>query len=205
MDPGRPYVDLKGGGVMTGITHAAAGAAIGAAAGALGGAAAAGAAAGGLAALLPDLDHPGSYAGQRLRLLACWLEERFGHRESPTHTLFFAALAGLILGITAAIVLKAPLLALSGVLGGVSHIVLDGMTRSGVKPYRVYLPKLPGKLEKWRQAEKWNSFAARAAAHAWAGRQWRGDIHTGQDGREAAICAASLVLLLILFMQSYSN
>lgn len=188
---------------MTGITHAAAGAAIGCAVGILNGTAAPGAVVGGLAALLPDLDHPGSYAGQRLRPLAVLLEEKFGHRESPTHTLFFAALAGLVVGVAAAIALKAPLLALSGVLSGVSHIVLDGMTRSGVKPYRVYLPRLPKKLG--GRAGKWNAIAGRIEGHAWRDVRWKGEIYTGQDGREAAVCAASLTLLLILFMQSYSN
>jgi len=181
---------------MTGTTHAAAGAAIGAAIAAPAGihAAAAGAAAGGLAALLPDIDHPGSYAGRYLRPVACLLEERFGHRESPTHTLFFVVLAGLVLGVLAAIILKAPLLALSGVLGGISHIILDGMTRSGVKPYRVYLPKLP---ERWWKAERWNSFVDRARTSE---KSWRGDIYTGQDGRETAVFAVSMFCLAFILL-----
>lgn len=180
---------------MTGVTHAAAGAAIGAAAAALAGAdPAAGAAVGTAAGLLPDIDHPGSYAGRCLRPLACLLEEKFGHRESPAHTLFFASLAGLVLGVLAAVILKAPLLAAAGALGGASHIVLDGMTRSGVKPYRLLLPRLPERLG--GRAEKWNAFAGRLE-----GRAWKGNIRTGQDAREAAICVSCLALLGFLLLQ----
>lgn len=188
---------------MTGPTHFAAGAALGAGVGLLAGHPVAGAAIGGTAALFPDVDHPGSYAGRRLRLLACYLEEKWGHRESPTHTVFFAALAGLVVGTAAAIALKAFLLVLAGVLGGVSHIVLDGMTRSGVQPWRVWLPKIPGKVVGMLPAAgKWNALAARWENHKWATKRYRGDIFTGQDARETQVFAACLVILAAVLLMS---
>ncbi|NHM25967.1 metal-dependent hydrolase [Desulfofundulus sp. TPOSR] len=184
---------------MTGTTHFTAGAALGAAAGTLAGQPLVGAIIGGVAALLPDVDHPGSYAGRRLRLLACYLEEKWGHRESPTHTVFFAALAGLAVGTAAAIALKAFLLVLAGVLGGVSHIMLDGMTRSGVQPWRVYLPRLP---ERAPAAGKWNALVSRWEAHRWAEKRYCWEIKTGQDARETQVFAACLVILAAVLLMS---
>lgn len=124
---------------MMGKTHACAGAALGAVAGSSIGyiGAAAGAAVGAVAALLPDLDHPGSKAGRWLRPLAVWFEWRWGHRDSPTHTLLFTLAAGLALGILAW-PLAGPAVLLSGALGGASHLALDAVTKSGVRPFRPF-------------------------------------------------------------------
>lgn len=129
---------------MMGKTHAVAGAALGALAGSMGPipyiSAAAGAVVGAVAALLPDIDHPGSKVGRWLRPVAVWLEWRFGHRESPTHTLLFAALAGLVLGMLA-LPLVGVLAPLAGVMGGISHLALDACTKSGVAPLRPWSEK----------------------------------------------------------------
>lgn len=186
---------------MTGVTHAAAGAAVGAVAGALSGHALAGATVGAVAALLPDVDHPGSYAGRYFRPLACRWEEKYGHRSSPSHTVQFAALTGFALGLVAAVALHAALLVLAGILGGCSHILLDGLTRSGVCPWRVYLPRLPGKVAgKLPAAGKWNDRASRWEAHRWKDRQYRWEIYTGQDDRETMIFIASLLILAAVLL-----
>ncbi|WP_334111146.1 metal-dependent hydrolase [Thermodesulfitimonas autotrophica] len=153
---------------MTGSTHFAAGAALGAALGALSGQPLAGAAVGGLAGLVADIDYPGSRLGREIRPLAILLEEKWGHRESPAHTLVFLAPMGFALGLVAGLFLGAPLLALSGVLGGISHIALDAMTRSGVAPFR-FLP-----------------FVSRGLRE----KVYRGPVQTGRDWREYAVAAA---------------
>jgi inner membrane protein len=128
---------------MRGFTHAAVGAAIGAAA--VPACPAAGAAVGALAALLPDVDHPGSTIGRRLRPLAVLLEEIWGHR-SLTHTLWFALPAGLALGLLALwLGLPAGCL-LAGAAGGLSHLALDALTRSGVEPFAPWGPRLRGPI-----------------------------------------------------------
>ena len=126
---------------MRGFTHMAAGAVIGAAA--VPACPMAGAAVGAMAALLPDVDHPGSAVGRRLRPLAVLLEEIWGHR-SLTHTLWFALPAGLALGLLALwLGLPAGCL-LAGAVGGLSHLALDALTRSGVEPFAPWGPRLRG-------------------------------------------------------------
>ena len=132
---------------MTGKTHAAAGAFLGALAGKLAGEPYLGLALGALGGLLPDIDHPGSWAGRRLRPLAVVLETLFGHR-TVTHTLWFAlalGAAGLFLGAALGAVLSTPawLWALALFLGALSHLVLDACTRSGVEPLAPFLPWHP--------------------------------------------------------------
>lgn len=95
----------------------------------------AGAAVGAMAALLPDVDHPGSTIGRRLRPLAVVLEELWGHR-SLTHTLWFILPAGLLLGGLAGWLFGLPAgCVLAGAAGGLSHLALDALTRSGVEPF----------------------------------------------------------------------
>lgn len=126
---------------MRGFTHAAAGAAIGAAA--VPACPMAGAAVGAAAALLPDIDHPGSTVGRRLRPLAVFLEELWDHR-SLTHTVWFVLPAGLLLGLLALwLGLPAGCL-LAGAAGGLSHLALDALTRSGVEPFAPWGPRLRG-------------------------------------------------------------
>lgn len=175
---GFVQIGLWGGGnVMTGSTHFAAGAALGALAGALAGQPLAGAAVGGLAGLLADIDHPGSKLGQKARPLAILLEEKWGHRESPAHTLVFLVPAGVVLGLLAGIVVgHAVILALAGTLGAASHLALDGVTRSGVAPFR----SLPFVKREVRE------------------RRFRGPVRTGQDWREHAVAALSWLAVAAL-------
>lgn len=126
---------------MTGRAHIAAGAFAGALAGKLTGNPAAGMAVGALAGLLPDIDHPGSLLGRKVRPLAVLFENLAGHR-SVTHTVWFSLLVGTVFVFAAAVfsaVLSAsvPLavFGLAGVFGSLSHIVLDGCTKSGVRPF----------------------------------------------------------------------
>lgn len=155
---------------MVGRTHAAAGAALGAVAGSLAPTPAGpyfGAAVGALAALLPDVDHPGAKAGRWLRPVSVWLEWRFRHRESPTHTLLFALLAGLALGFLA-LPLAGPVAVLAGALGGTSHLALDALTRSGVAPFR-----------------------------PWSKRRFRGPLVTGSPAEWAVLAAALALLAVV--------
>lgn len=136
---------------MTGSTHAAAGAFLGALTGAALGSPEAGAVAGGLAALLPDLDHPGSAIGRRVPVIPALLEAVAGHR-TITHTVWFcfavAAGFGFLgnwltgFGLTAHMP-KGFLLALPALIGSLSHLALDACTRSGVEPLAPLLPWHP--------------------------------------------------------------
>lgn len=186
---------------MTGSTHAAAGAALGAIAGALACQPVAGAVVGGIAGLAADVDHPGSKLGRRIRPLAILLEERWGHRESPAHALVLLAPAGFALGLVAGFFLGAPLLALSGVLGATSHLALDGMTKSGVKPFRVWLPKLvlPGwfPVKAQELAERCNARVARVEEKT-GKKHYRGDVRTGEDYREHVIAAISWLVVALM-------
>lgn len=187
---------------MTGSTHVAAGAATGALAGALAGQPVAGAVVGGIAGLVADIDHPGSKLGRKVRPLAIFFEEKWGHRESPAHTLVFLAPTGLALGLLAGIAAgHAVVLALAGLLGAGSHLVLDAMTKSGVKPFRIWLPKLV--LPEWfpaktkELAKRWNTWAAGVEERA-GECHYRGVVKTGEDWREHVIAAASWLVVALL-------
>ena len=145
-----------------GYTHAAAGALAGAAVGrALGGEwhALAGAVVGAAAGLLPDIDHPGSLAGQKVPFLPGLLAALAGHR-TVTHTVWFCGgLAILSAGLAAfaAAYLQAVFSGWSAVLlvgaaafaGVLTHLTLDACTRSGVEPFAPLT--LPGKLARLNQ------------------------------------------------------
>ena len=134
--------------MLTGRTHAAAGAFFGALAGHAVGSPEAGLAVGALAALLPDIDAPGSIVGRRVRLVSVLLEALAGHR-TVCHTVWFCLLvaAGFAaLGSWATGLLKgaSALWGLPAFAGALSHLLLDAATKSGVEPFAP-LP-LPGKL-----------------------------------------------------------
>ncbi|ABO49382.1 membrane-bound metal-dependent hydrolase [Desulforamulus reducens MI-1] len=175
---------------MTGITHAAAGSAVGAALAALGGQEVTGAVVGAVAALLPDMDHPGSYSGRMMRPLAVWLEEKYGHRNSPTHTLLFCLTVGLILGVFVAGIMGSAFLIFSGTAGAISHLVLDGMTRSGIQPLRLFLPMLPGR--QWRRVKE------KLESASWTHKKWSGPIYTGKDSREFVLAVFCILLTLLI-------
>ncbi|MCL6557256.1 MAG: metal-dependent hydrolase [Firmicutes bacterium] len=124
---------------MTGRTHAAAGAFLGALSGAVFSSPEAGAVTGAVAALLPDIDHPGSTIGRKIPVIPVILEATAGHR-TVTHTLWFcfavAAGFGFLANWLAGFGLPAGgfLLALPALAGSLSHLALDALTRSGVEP-----------------------------------------------------------------------
>lgn len=85
-----------------------------------------------LTCLLPDIDHPKSLLGQRLKWIAKPIARIFGHRGF-THSLLavFAGLALLCLNIPADAMLPADVLQ-GMVVGYLSHIVADMLTPAGV-------------------------------------------------------------------------
>jgi len=130
---------------MTGTTHIAGGALAGAIAGHLTGDPVVGTVIGAIAGLFPDVDHPGSLVGRRLRPIAVLLEVMFGHR-SVTHTVWFCLGICLLVGILAGIVngflvpfgiqgLSVSLISMSVGAGALSHLALDALTRSGIRPF----------------------------------------------------------------------
>lgn len=127
---------------MMGYTHAAAGAVAGAAVGQMVGSPGLGAVVGALAALLPDIDHPGSVIGSRVRPVSVLMEFFSGHR-TITHTIWFCLAVGLLAGFAGRMVAVTftglnfdPLpIAVVAVLGSMTHLVLDCLTKSGVRPF----------------------------------------------------------------------
>lgn len=81
-------------------------------------------AAAGYGALIPDIDHPGSWIGRRFPFVSLPLSAWLGHR-GVTHSLF-AAVVCLVTALT-----LGPVGTLIG-LGYLSHLLLDWMTPSGV-------------------------------------------------------------------------
>lgn len=79
---------------------------------------------GALAALVPDIDHPGSYLRRRMGLLGAplfWLKHR-----GLTHTLMFAALVGAL-----ALFALPEAVGLTVLIAYTSHLLMDAMTVSG--------------------------------------------------------------------------
>jgi len=136
---------------LLGTTHGSAGLFLGALSGSTCGGDASGmiwgAAAGCVAALLPDIDHPGSLAGRVFRPVSLYLEERWGHRDSPTHTALFVLLAALPLVVLWLLIGCSTAPFWGAATGGASHIALDAPTKSGVRPWR-YIWFIP---QKWRE------------------------------------------------------
>ncbi len=92
-----------------------------------------------LTCLLPDIDHPKSFLGQRLKWVSKPIARAFGHRGF-THSLLavFALLATFYLKVPDTWIIPAD--ALQGmVLGYLSHIVADMLTPAGV-PLTVAVP-----------------------------------------------------------------
>lgn len=190
---------------MTGMAHLAAGAALGALVCLPAGRPLAGAVVGGVSALLADADHPGSYVGRLIRPLAVRLEERCGHRDSFTHTAQFCLPVGLAVGIPAAFSAHTWLVVLAGGVGGLSHLALDAATKSGVRPLRLWLPRLPRGGRRWTTAwdlgaRWWNTRAAHWEENRWVKRRLGGPVTTGNDWREEVVIAVGfLVVILAVF------
>lgn len=133
---------------MTGCTHAAAGALAGALASHILGHPVFGAAIGSLAAVLPDIDHPGSILGRQLRGISVLLEALVGHR-TICHTVWFALLVAACFAAAGSwlswLLPRAGLWwGLPALAGALSHLILDATTRTGLKPFEP-LP-VPGRL-----------------------------------------------------------
>lgn len=79
-----------------------------------------------LGSLLPDIDHPQSWAGKRLALVSIPLAALIGHR-GVTHSLLAVAAFALLLAGLGTDHLAAPL-----ALGYLSHLLADALTLSGV-------------------------------------------------------------------------
>lgn len=142
---------------------------------------------GGAAAILPDVDHPGSIAGRIFRPLSVYLEERWGHRDSPTHTAAFVLLASI--PFAAAWLLPGHHLGLhsatpgmSVLFGGGSHLVMDSVTRSGVRPWR-YLP----------------------VARKWRYKVYRGALESGKSPLEWGLACAFFMGILVLSVLNFKT
>lgn len=81
-----------------------------------------------IGALIPDICHTGSTIGRKLPLLSKIISTIFGHRTF-THSLVF-------LGLAAWLMFSLPIIPaiIYGILAGMaSHLVLDGITKNGIK------------------------------------------------------------------------
>lgn len=102
-----------------------------------------------LTCLLPDIDHPQSFAGQRLRLLSQPLSRLVGHRGFTHSLLAVIALLSLCQWHPVAARLPDADIMQSLVLGYCSHIIADMLTPAGVPllwpcRFRFRLPLLCG-------------------------------------------------------------
>lgn len=91
-----------------------------------------------IGSLLPDIDHPKSYLGNKVPIIPTLLYTTVGHR-SLTHSLLFAAIMGTLLGL-----IDIPL-GIGMFIGIISHILLDMLTPQGVS----YLYPFKKKRIKW--------------------------------------------------------
>ncbi|KAF0224346.1 MAG: putative membrane-bound metal-dependent [Rhodospirillaceae bacterium] len=79
-----------------------------------------------LGALLPDIDHPHSWAGRKVRFISVPLSLLLGHR-GLTHSALAVLAGAVLLAIMGTGWLAAPV-----VVGYLSHLLADGLTPSGV-------------------------------------------------------------------------
>lgn len=189
---------------MMGYTHLAGGAYCGALAGSLTGDAVVGMTVGAIAGLLPDIDHPGSILGRRVQPVSVAIAIGAGHR-GLTHTVWFcmaaavAAMAGVsMLGEVGIGVDKVGLFVLAGAL---SHLALDALTASGVRPFA-----LPGPVAGLASAfgRSIAGFAPARLLRLFASVQWclaklahiKGPVQTGSVLIEGPITLVLVVLTL---------
>ena len=113
-----------------------------------------------LTCLLPDIDHPKSFLGQRLKWISKPIARAFGHRGF-THSLLavFALLATFYLKVPEGWFIPAD--ALQGmVLGYLSHILADMLTPAGVPllwPCRWF----PKRATNWNVLSAWHYLSGR--------------------------------------------
>ena len=79
-----------------------------------------------MGSLLPDIDHPQSWAGRKFRVISVPLSAMLGHR-GITHSLLAILLGSMTLGAMGLNHISAPL-----IVGYLSHLLADGLTPSGV-------------------------------------------------------------------------
>jgi inner membrane protein len=79
-----------------------------------------------LGSLLPDIDHPQSWAGRKLRPISVPISMVFGHR-GITHSLLAVLACVIVLAVMGGQWAAAPV-----VIGYLSHLAADGLTPSGV-------------------------------------------------------------------------
>ncbi|MGP4123246.1 MAG: metal-dependent hydrolase [Sodalis sp. (in: enterobacteria)] len=110
-----------------------------------------------LTCLLPDIDHPKSFLGQRLKWLSIPIAKVFGHR-GITHS--FVAIAGCSMLLSSGLVLPTIIpieFIYAMIVGYISHIGADMLTPAGIPllwPYRrrFCIPILsPSKNPKWER------------------------------------------------------
>lgn len=82
----------------------------------------------GISALLPDIDHPDSQLGRKIKPVSWLINRLLGHR-TITHNLDFAS------GLCIVVLLSSNFAywAWMFVLGYISHLLLDSLTRTGIK------------------------------------------------------------------------
>ena len=82
-----------------------------------------------LSALLPDMDIPSSKIGQKIKPISWFLNFMFGHRKL-FHSLFFSFMLFVLL-----ILLFENYIGAAFFLGYSVHILVDGITVRGIKPF----------------------------------------------------------------------
>jgi len=95
-----------------------------------------------LSALLPDIDIPNSKIGQKIKPISWFLNFMFGHRKI-FHSIFFSFLFFVLL-----ILLFDNYIGAAFFLGYSVHLIVDGLTVRGIKPfYPLSSFKLKGPLK----------------------------------------------------------
>lgn len=85
-----------------------------------------------LGCLLPDIDHPQSWIGQRFKLFSKIIFKIFGHRKF-THSIFFILICIILINYSSSFRLIFPLDLIHAVVYSyISHILADMLTPSGV-------------------------------------------------------------------------
>lgn len=113
-----------------------------------------------LTCLLPDIDHPKSFLGQRLKWISKPIARAFGHRGF-THSLLavFALLATFYLKVPESWVIPAD--ALQGmVIGYLSHIAADMLTPAGVPCSGPVAGAFACRFWSRRKVINWSDFSA---------------------------------------------
>ena len=82
-----------------------------------------------LSALLPDIDIPSSKLGKKIKPISWFLNFMFGHRKL-FHSLFFSFLFFILL-----ILLFENYIGVAFFLGYSVHLIVDGITVRGIKPF----------------------------------------------------------------------